>query len=107
MYVRETQPFPPSLPAHAPAEVFAFAGVRAKLRVYNAFLQGQFRHSDMHYSEGDLNQALGEAWAGVEVRTSSGWAVQYLARWESPELRSGPGARSILWGSVEIAKSFH
>ena len=25
---------------------------------------------------------------------------------ESPELRSGVGSRSFLWGSVEIAKSF-
>jgi hypothetical protein len=106
MYVQETQPVPPAIPAGAPAEVFAFAGARAKLRVYNAFLQGQFRPSDLTYGEGSLNQFLGEAWAGIEVRTSSGWSVQYLARWESPELRSGIGSRSFLWGSVEVAKSF-
>ena len=52
------------------------------------------------------NQLLGEAWAGLAVRTSSGWAVQYLVRWESPELRSGSGSRSFMWGSVEISKSF-
>jgi hypothetical protein len=73
------------------------------VRAYNAFLQGQFRHSDLSYGEGDLNQLLGEAWAGVELRTASGWAVQYLARRQSAELRSGSG--SFLWGSVEIAKS--
>lgn len=106
MYVQETQPAPPPLPERAPAELFAFAGVRLKLRAYNAFLQGQFRHSDLRYGEGDLNQVLGEAWAGLEYRSPSGWAIQYLARWESPELRSGVGSRSILWGSVEIAKSF-
>lgn len=106
MYVQETQPVPPPLPAGAPPEVFTFAGVRGKLRAYNAFLQGQFRRSDLTYGEGDLNQFLGEAWAGVELRTASGWAIRYLARWESPELRSGVGSRSFLWGSVEIAKSF-
>lgn len=106
MYVQETQPAPPPLPEHSPAELFAFAGMRLKLRAYNAFLQGQFRHSDLRYGEGDLNQVLGEAWAGLEYRSASGWAIQYLARWESPELRSGVGSRSILWGSVEIAKSF-
>jgi Uncharacterized protein conserved in bacteria (DUF2219) len=106
MYVQETQPEAPPLPADAPAEVFAFAGVRAKLRVYDAFLQGQFRHSDLTYDEGSLNQVLGEAWAGIEVRTSSGWSVQYLARWESPEMRSGIGSRSFLWGSIEVARSF-
>jgi hypothetical protein len=105
-YVQETQPVPPPLaPAEAP-EVFAFAGMRLKVRAYNAFLQGQFRHSDLSYGEGELNPLLGEAWAGVEFRTASGWAVQYLARWQSAELRSGVGSRSFLWGSIEIAKSF-
>jgi hypothetical protein len=106
MYVQETRPAPPALPTGAPAEVFAFAGLRAKLRAYNAFLQGQLRHGDLTYNEGSLNQVLGEAWAGVEVRTSSGWSVQYLARWESPELRSGIGSRSFLWGSIEVTGSF-
>ncbi len=106
MYVQETQPVPPPISDGAPSELFAFAGVRLKARAYNAFLQGQFRHSDLTYGEGNLNPILGEAWAGVEFRTTSGWAVQYLARWESAELRSGVGSRSFLWGSVEIAKSF-
>lgn len=106
MYVQETQPVPPALGLGAPAEVFAFAGARAKLRVYSAYLQGQFRQSDLTYGEGSLNHVLGEAWAGVELRTSSGWALQYLARWESPELRSGPGSRSIVWGSIEVSRSF-
>jgi hypothetical protein len=106
MYVRETQPMPPPLGLDAPPEFFVFAGVRAKLRVYNAFLQGQFRHSDLTYDEADLNQVLGEAWAGVELRTSSGWALQYLARWDSPELRSGIGSRSIVWGSIQVTMSF-
>jgi hypothetical protein len=106
-YVQETQPVPPPLGRDASAEIFAFAGARAKLRAYNAFLQGQFRHSDLTYDEGQLNQVLGEAWAGVELRTSGGWAMQYLARWESPELRSGLGSRSIVWGSIEISRAFN
>ena len=107
MYVPETQAIPPSLGINAPPEVFVFAGARAKLRAYNAFLQGQFRHSDLRYGEGDLNPVLGEAWAGVEMRTSSGWALQYLVRWESPELVSGLGSRSFVWGSIEVSRAFH
>jgi Outer membrane protein LpxR len=106
MYVQDTQPIPPPLGLDAPPEIFVFAGARAKLRVYDAFLQGQFRHSDLSYGEGDLNPMLGEAWVGVEMRTSSGWALQYLARWESPELVSGPGSRSFMWGSIEVTKTF-
>src|SRR6185312_11990259 len=106
MYVQATPPVPPPLPEGTPPEVFAFAGMRLKARAYNAFLQGQFRHSALTYGEGDLNPVLGEAWAGVELRSASGWAIEYLARWQSAELRSGIGSRSFLWGSVEIAKSF-
>ncbi len=105
MYVQETQPLLPSLPHGAPLEVFAFAGARAKARPYDAFLEGQFRESDLTYHWGDLNHLLGEAWAGIEMRTPSGWTLQYLARWESPELRSGAGARSFVWGSIQVAKS--
>jgi len=106
MYVQETQPVPPPLAQGSPPEVFAFAGLRLKARAYNAFLQGQFRHSDLTYREGELNPVLGDAWAGVELRSASGWATDYLVRCESAELRSGVGSRSFLWGSVEIAKSF-
>jgi hypothetical protein len=60
------------------------AGARAKLRAYNAFLQGSFVTASCVMGR-DLNSVLGEAWAGVEMRTSSGWALQYLVRWESPE----------------------
>lgn len=107
MYVQETHPIPPPLGRDAPPEIFVFAGARAKLRVYNAFLQGQFRHSDLTYGWGDVNPALAEVWAGLEFRTSSGWALQYQARWESPELRSGQGSRSFTWGSIQVSKTFH
>ncbi len=106
MYVQETQPVAPPLGRAAAPEVFAVAGARAKLRAYNAFLQGQFRHSDLTYPEGDVNKLLAEVWAGIEWRTSSGWALQYLARWESRELRGGSGSRSFTWGSIEISKAF-
>ena len=104
--VASSRPGGPSPPSDAPSEIFLFAGTRAKLRVYNAFLQGQFRHSDLTYGEGDLNKALAEAWAGAEWRTASGWALQYLARWESPELRDVRGSRSFTWGSIEVSKTF-
>lgn len=105
MYVQETQPLLPALARGAPLEVFAFAGARAKARPYDAFLEGQFRASDLTYHWGELNHLLGEAWGGIEMRTPSGWTLQYLARWESPELRTGTGARSFVWGSIQVARS--
>jgi hypothetical protein len=51
------------------------------------------------------------AWlAGAQLTVAAGCSsdnrANYLARWESPELRSGIGSRSIVWGSLEFAKSF-
>jgi hypothetical protein len=66
MYVPETQPVAPPLPRSAPAELFGFAGARFKVRGYDAFLEGQFRHSDLRYNASDLNTVIGEAWAGAE-----------------------------------------
>jgi hypothetical protein len=54
------------------------------------YCQGQFSPQRSALRESDLNRTLGEAWLGSEMRTSSGWALQYLARRESPELRSEP-----------------
>lgn len=104
-YIQDTHPSPPALVPGAPAELFALVGVRCKLRPYNALLEGQFRHNDLSYSADGVNELLGEAWAGLEWRTSSGVELRYLTRWESPELRSGVGSRSIVWGSIEISKS--
>jgi hypothetical protein len=49
---------------------------------------------------------LRETRAGIELRASSGWAVQYLPRGESPELRPAIGSRSLLSGVVAVSKSF-
>ncbi len=105
-YVQETQPGPPRLLGHSTYEFFTLFGARFKLRAYNAFLEGQFRDSDLRYSWDGVNHALGEAWAGFAFRTSAGLELQYLARWESPELRNGIGSRSIMWGSLAVSKSF-
>jgi hypothetical protein len=105
-YVQETQPGPPPLDAHSRSELFMLLGARFKLRAYNAFLEGRFRNSDLRYFSDSINHALGEAWAGIEYRNSARIEIRYLARWESPELRSGIGSRSIVWGSLEFAKSF-
>jgi hypothetical protein len=102
LYSRDPQPLVP-LPD---AEAFIAVGAKIRARAYNAFLQGQFRDSVVTYSSGELNPWLAEAWAGAALRRPSGVEVRYLARWSSPELRSGPASRSILWGSLEFVKPF-
>ena len=45
-------------------ELYVFAGARIKARAYNAFLQGQFRDSEVRYSY-EVEPLLAEAWIGV------------------------------------------
>lgn len=102
LYLQDTQP----LTSFADPERFFTAGARVKARAYNAFLQGQFRHSDVRQPARNINTLLAEAWAGVVMRQASGLEFRYLARWGSPELRHGPGARDLVWGSLEFVKPF-
>ncbi|MDE2462386.1 MAG: DUF2219 family protein, partial [Alphaproteobacteria bacterium] len=107
MYVEEVHPAPPPPSPGAAPEIFALAGARIRARLYNAFLQGQFRHSDLRYPISQVNPLLAEVWAGLEYRSASGLAIRYLVRWQSAELRSGIGSRALLWGNVELTASFN
>ena len=108
-YIPDTRPSPPLPGADARSEIYLLFGGRIKARAYNAFLQGQFRHSEYRLTYNDLDQVLTEGWAGVEWRSASGLEVRFLSRWQSHELRrafNAYGSRNIIWGSVEIAKSW-
>ena len=59
-----------------------------KLRAYNAFLEVQFSHSDLHYSVDSPSAGRGGPGSSLELRR--------LGRWESPERRFGIGSRLIV-----------
>jgi hypothetical protein len=71
------------------------------------FLNGN--DSDAHplQGKGDLNLMLGEAWVGIEMRTSSASALHYLARGESPELCSTSTAATVLLRARAAAARVH
>ncbi|WP_350145354.1 hypothetical protein [Haliea sp.] len=70
-------------------------GAAVKARGYNAFLQGQFRHSDVEYDRGDLNTARVEAWAGYSHSFGNGFRLTYLLRGHTSELERGTGDRIL------------
>lgn len=92
-----------SLPTLNRPELFVMAGGRVRLRAYDAFLQGQFRHSDLRYSPTDRQPILMDAWLGVQWMPRNGLVIRYVARFQTPELRYGNGSRNLLWGSIEFA----
>ena len=87
-------------------EKFIFAGMALKARAYNAFLQGQFRHSPVELDRGDLNNVLLEAWLGVSLAQSSGYQLSYVLRGHSSEVKRGAADRNLLWGGIEFNKTW-
>jgi hypothetical protein len=82
------------------------AGIESRLRLYNAFLQGQFRDSTVTFSSDQLNHVLLEAWIGVAFRLESGLELSYTIRKQSREIGHGTGARAFTWGNVSFARRF-
>lgn len=82
------------------------AGINVRARLYNSFLQGQFRASDVKHSSSRLNHLLLEGWVGVTTVLSNDIAVSYTLRHQTQELRSGDGARSFTWASIGVSRQF-
>jgi len=100
-------------PVHGPrngrgdrVEVLLEAGAKLRLRLYNAFLEGQFRESDVELAFGDLNHVLLETWLGVTTVLKGRLSVSYTIRHQTKELDTGRGARSFTWASIGVAQQF-
>jgi hypothetical protein len=81
-------------------------GIEARARAYDAFLQGQVRHSDVTFGADELNHLLLEAWVGFSVVQKNGINVSYTLRWQSPEITAGIGSRSFSWGDLSFVRRF-
>ena len=90
----------------AAGESYFSAGMAFKARAYNAFLQGQFRDSDVSYDSDEINHGIVEAWAGYTHSFNNGYRLSYTIRGHSSEIKSGSGDRSVLWGGLTLAKNF-
>lgn len=82
------------------------AGIESRLRLYNAFLQGQFRDSEVAFSSDELNHVLLEGWVGVAFRLKSGLELSYTIRRQSREIAHGTGARAFTWSNLSFARPF-
>jgi hypothetical protein len=92
--------------AHAHGELYVFSGVRFKARAYNAFLQGQFRHSDVRYSSSEIQHFLVHAWIGLAMQLADRTDLTYTLNYQSAELREGDAVRDALWGAVQVTHEF-
>ncbi|HEX6994145.1 MAG TPA: lipid A deacylase LpxR family protein [Gammaproteobacteria bacterium] len=94
-----------SVPRSGPRLQLA-AGVSMRVRAYNAFLQGQFRSSDVTLSSSRLNPVLLEAWLGITAVFKNHLSVTYTLRHQTEEIRTGDGSRESSWASIGIAQQF-
>lgn len=103
-YIAQPSPIAPRQRG-ASRELFVWAGVKARLRAYNAFLQGQFRDSDHRFGASELNHAIGELWLGITA-SSGGTQMSYAVRYQTAEIREGLGSRDPVWAGFTISHSF-
>jgi hypothetical protein len=87
-------------------ELYVFAGARVKARAYNAFLQGQFRDSEVRYTSAEVQPLLAEAWIGLVTQILDQTQLSYALHYQTAELRDGPASRDTLWGAVQLTHSF-
>lgn len=91
--------------ADAANEHYFWAGVTLKARLYNVFLQGQFRDSTHTYSQDDLRPMMAEAWAGYTFAFKNGYRVSYVLRGQTSEIKQGSGDRNLIWGGLVLSKT--
>ena len=87
-------------------EHYVWGGIALVGRGYNAFLQGQFRDSEVSYDSDEVNHALAEAWLGYTWAFADGYRLSYVLRGHTSELREGEGDRNVLWGGLVFSRSF-
>ena len=87
------------------AEHYFWTGISLKARAYNAFLQGQFRDSELSYDSDELNHGLVEAWVGYTVALDNGYSFTYSIRGHTSELKEGVGDRNVVWGGLLITRT--
>lgn len=84
-------------------ESYFWGGFTLKARLYNAFLQGQFRDSAHTVDYRDLRPIIAEAWLGYTLSFARAYKVSYVIRAQTSELRLVEGDRGHVWGGVVLS----
>ena len=85
-------------------ELYVWGGVKLRARAYNAFLQGQFRQSEVEVSSSRIERLIGEAWLGVTWQFSQTYRVGYVVRYQTREIKDGPGSRDLVWAGLVFSR---
>jgi hypothetical protein len=86
-------------------EFYFFGGSRINARIYNAFLQGQYRSSAHKISASQIEPILFHTWFGLAGNVSNA-SVTYTFNYQTKEVRSGKAARNHFWGGIQASFDF-
>jgi len=92
-------------PGHG-REMYVWAGAKLRVRVYNAFLQGQFRESPLTYGQDEIRPLLVQVWLGVTRQVDDHNRLSWVWRYQSSEVNTGHGDREVSWGSLVFNHDF-
>ncbi len=87
-------------------ELYFWAGFNLHARLYNSFLQGQFKQTQSAFSADELRHWVVDGWLGVTKQFNTGWRVSYLLRGQSSEIKKGVADRNTVWGGFIISKAW-
>jgi hypothetical protein len=86
-------------------ERYIYAGGNLNYNVYNAFVQGQFRHSDHTVDRDDIIPATAEFWVGASYEMKSNLRVDLFVRARTKELELRDSV-PLAWGGLIFSRSF-
>lgn len=96
-----------TLPVSDKANAFYLvAGANLKARGYNAFLQGQFRDSEVSYSASETRRLVAEGWIGIASEFRGGFRLNFILRKQTSELKTGLADRSFSYGELITTYQF-
>lgn len=88
-------------------ENYFWGGIGLKYRVFNAFLEGQFRDSAHTIGRSNLRPVIAELWAGYTFSLWDTTKLSYVFRAHSSEIKTGTGDRNLMWGGFVLSTAFN
>lgn len=91
--------------AASPRELFVWGNLQLRQRFYNAFLEGQFRDSEVTFDRSELDSTVGEVTLGVTLGLRNGLRITAAVRARERELEQSEGVDPV-WGSLIVSRAF-
>lgn len=104
-YMQQSMPIFSSNKSEHKKEFYLWAGGRLNFRIYNALLQGQFRHSEVTVSNDDMERLVAEYWFGITGEFSKEYYASVFVRGNTDEFK-GPNARNAAWVGLAFSRAY-